>query len=900
MLGAKENLAERMLHRLSDSICRHPRWYFYPQVVLFLVCVFYTVDALKFSTDRNALVGSEKLYHHNYLEFRKEFSVQDDLVAVIESDDLVKNRQFVERLAVRLEAQPEVFTNVFYKGDLKLMGPKALLFLPEDTLVEFRQTLSDFRPFIVNFSQATNLGSLFRLVNQQFRTAPQEATPETESMLKALPALERILTEATDSLNRPGLPPSPGVAALFDGGQEAEQSQYITFAQGRLYLVTAHARVAARNFEAVEHLRAAVQATQIEVPGVNAGVTGEPVLEYDEMKQSQYDTTVATIVSLVIVAFLFIYGFSETGRPLKAMVCLLVGLGYTMGFATLVVGHLNILTITFLPMLIGLAIDFGVHLISRYEEEIRGGRSEPEALRLALVNTGMGIFTAAFTTAGAFLAMGLTDFEGIKEMGLISGGGLLICLVPMMTMLPALLLRGTQNVIDHQAVREMEKRERIERLWLDRPGIVIGVSAVLTALSLLQFGKVYFDYNLLHLQTKGLETVALEHKLIHSATKSVLFGAVTADSLPEAVALERRLTNLSTVASVDSMAQFLSEKQDRKLELVRAVKAEVSGIEFATVDPQPVDLLDLSQTLYGLGGYLGQALTEVRKENDAKFEAQLLSLTTAIDRLRTTMLNGDRGKAAEKLGQFQRALLDDVRETFRSIRNQDARERLRPEDLPITLRNRFVGRSGKLLLQVYPKGDVWQRDQQEAFVRELRTVDPNVTGTPVQLYEYTTLLKDSYVEAAWYALGAIVILVLVHFRNLSSVVLSLLPVALGACWMAGLMGLLGIPFNPANIMTLPLVIGIGVTSGIHILNRFSEEENPSILAKSTGKAVLISALTTIAGFGSLMLAAHQGIESLGYVMSIGTATCMIAALTFLPAMLNVLVGRGWKIKTQRQ
>jgi len=123
-----------------------------------------------------------------------------------------------------------------------------------------------------------------------------------------------------------------------------------------------------------------------------------------------------------------------------------------------------------------------------------------------------------------------------------------------------------------------------------------------------------------------------------------------------------------------------------------------------------------------------------------------------------------------------------------------------------------------------------------------------------------------------------------------------LPVTLGACWTGGVMGWLGIPFNPANIMTLPLVIGIGVTSGIHILNRFAEDANPNILAKSTGKAVLVSALTTMAGFGSLMLAKHQGIESLGYVMSIGVAACMLAALTFLTALLSLLTKMGWSIK----
>jgi len=200
------------------------------------------------------------------------------------------------------------------------------------------------------------------------------------------------------------------------------------------------------------------------------------------------------------------------------------------------------------------------------------------------------------------------------------------------------------------------------------------------------------------------------------------------------------------------------------------------------------------------------------------------------------------------------------------------------------------------LLMVYPKKDVWQRESQEEFIKDLTKIDPNVTGTPVQLYYYTDLLKMSYEEAARYSLIAITLLVFIHFRSPLSVALSLIPVAVGFLWLGGIMGCFRIPLNPANIMMLPLVIGIGVTNGIHILNRFAEEQTPNILARSTGKAVLVSGLTAIAGFGSLILAKHRGIQSLGYVMSIGLATCMIAGLTFLPALLNLITERKKETK----
>ena len=727
-------------------------------------------------------------------------------------------------------------------------------------------------------------------------------------MIKALPALDRILSQASDSLKRQGTPPTPGITALFGGGEDAESKIYITFPKApNIYLVMARARTDELNEKAVPRLRQLVIETQQEVGGLNVGVTGEPILELDEMEQSTSDTAKATIIAFVLVALIFVFGYNETGRPIKATIALLFGLGYTMAFTTAVIGHLNILTVTFAPILVGIAIDFGVHLISRYEEEIRRGRSNEEALRKAMVYTGMGIVTGALTTAGAFLAMAATDFKGIQEMGVICGGGLAICLVPMMTILPVLLLRGRQNVIDHAIGSKLERRAKIENLWLTRPRLVIALtvaSCVAALFAALPHGDrpgVYFDYNLLKMQSAGLPAVVFEEKLVNSANKSVLYGAIVADSLEQAVKLEAKLTNLPSVASVDlagieDMARYLTEDQSGKLAVVSEIKRDVAGVQFAPADTSPVNLKDLSQTLFSFYGYTSLALGEVPK-TEVELRKQLISLRETIAELHLQILVAPTNdETALKLASFQQALFRDIRDTFTTLRTQDDRGRLAVSDLPEAIRKRFIGASGKYLVQVYPKKNVWQRDHQKEFVAELRTVDPDVTGTPVQLYEYTSLLKSSYQQAAGYALIAIVILVLLHFRSLACVLLALLPVSIGALWMVGVMGIFEVPFNPANIMTLPLIIGIGVTNGIHILNRFAEERTPAVLARSTGKAVLVSGLNTIAGFGSLMVAQHRGISSLGFVMAIGTATCMMAGVTVLPAILNLLNERGWTIK----
>ncbi|MCZ7637161.1 MAG: MMPL family transporter [Verrucomicrobia bacterium] len=687
---------------------------------------------------------------------------------------------------------------------------------------------------------------------------------------------------------------------MFGGGEQAEQDLYITFASNRLYLVTARARSDALNGLAVERLRELLAETRGGGSGVNVGLTGGPVLEVDEMAQSQKDTTVAAVLALVLCGLVFGFGYQETGRPVKATACLLVGLAYTFGFATLVIGHLNILTITFLPILIGLAIDFGIHLVSRYEEELRHGRTPRQAVEIAMVNTGQGIFTGCFTTAGAFLAMGFTDFDGIQEMGVISGAGLIICLVPMMTLLPVLLLRGRQNVLDQALPRRAPPGAKIEGIWLDRPWVTVGVAASLLLGAGLQLPKVWFDYNLLNLQSAGLPAVQYEHKLIEGANRSVIFGVVTASSLDEAREMQRRLEAQPSVASVDSMVPHLTEDQSRKLALIRDVKAPLASLRFAELDDSPVNLETLQQTVRALQAYLGLGASLSLRGGEEALSDELQQVRQALRRLNEAIGRTEPEEARRKLGAFQRALLLDLQETLAAIQHQDDRAPLQPEDLPLPLRHRFVSKSGdRFLLQVNPRSNVWERVNQKVFVRELREVFPAATGEPVQLYEYTSLLKDSYVEAAYYALGAVVVLVLLHFRSVFCVLLALVPVGLGTMWLAGFMGAAGVPFNPANIMTLPLVVGVGVTNGIHVLNRFAEEHDPHIFGRSTGRAVLLSALTTIFGFGSLMVAEHAGIASLGLVMAVGTATCMVAGLTVLPALLRLLGRCGWSLPGKR-
>ena len=285
--------------------------------------------------------------------------------------------------------------------------------------------------------------------------------------------------------------------------------------------------------------------------------------------------------------------------------------------------------------------------------------------------------------------MAFTNFKGIQEMGIICGGGLLLCFVPMMTMLPVMLLRGRQNVMDHQATED-ETRARIENIWLQRPVLVLGITAGLCVAALFEARKVHFDYNLIKLQSPSLPSVVFAHKLVDSADKSLLYGAVIADSLTNAVDLAEKSRKLPVVADIEPpfYGDFLKD-QSKKLELVGQIKQQIATLAFNPPDLRPVEVYDLSRTLYGLYGYLGNALDEVGT-NEPALTRQLIALRQAIEDLRKAMLAGDNRPSrntAQKLAQFQQALFSDLIGTFQFLQHQDDSAPLRVEDLPPALHN---------------------------------------------------------------------------------------------------------------------------------------------------------------------------------------------------------------------
>jgi predicted RND superfamily exporter protein len=207
-------------------------------------------------------------------------------------------------------------------------------------------------------------------------------------------------------------------------------------------------------------------------------------------------------------------------------------------------------------------------------------------------------------------------------------------------------------------------------------------------------------------------------------------------------------------------------------------------------------------------------------------------------------------------------------------------------DLPASLVDRFVGQNGRHLLKIYGKGNIWDAEALEHFVHDVRSVDPHVTGNPLQAHEASLEMKQSYQEAAIYSMLVIIGVMVLDLRSLRYSLIAALPLGIGVLQTFGMLGLLNIPLNPANLIGLPLILGIGVDYGIHIVHEFREQTGPYKMSAGTAVAVLVDGLTTIVGFGSLMIASHQGLQSLGRVLTLGVTCCMFSSMIMLPALLT--------------
>ncbi|MBU6276094.1 MAG: MMPL family transporter [Planctomycetes bacterium] len=856
-------------------------------VVLAVAAGAWTARSLGYKVNRTDLLDPHSDYARLWTDYVTEFGDHEDAVVVVEGPNRAAVIRVLEEVSAEVSRDGALFGEVLHEVDLSRIRSKGLHYLPVTDLEAIDRFLEHAAPLLDGGWSQLRVGTMVGGLAAQL-AVPADAAAGGEPPAKAL---ERYVECLLDSLEtgtagadgrRDHAPsPWPGMPASLSTLHDLA-SQHLLAKDGRLGFVllrlARHAGGFAGASAATDELRRLVRLVASRHPDCSVGLTGLPVMEDDEMRSSQSSMLWASVLSMAAVIVVIVAGFGGVRHALLANGVLCIGMAWAFAWATAAVGHLNILSVTFTVTLIGVGIDYGTYYVARYLEARRQGLGCEDALLETGAAVGPGILTGAVTTAVAFFSAALTSFVGVAELGLIAGGGILLCAAAELLVLPAaiaLVDRGPlgrsipEPVPVHTWIAPLLRQPRFVAL-----AVMAGTLAVASGLHDLDY-----DHNLLNMQPEGLESVAVEKKLLDESDQSVWYALSMADSREELLARKARLLALPSVERVDEIASLLPGDEEQKRPLIERIRQRLATLPERPPEI-PVDRVD----------QLGETLAWAQAEA-ARLPGALRS-AWYLERTRDTLRRMGPAECYHALASFQQRSAGDLVSRLHALAAVADPAPPSLDDLPENLVHRFVGSTGRHLLKIYGRGDIWNFHALERFVHDVRGVDSRATGHPVQAYEASLEMKRSYEQAALSALVVIFAVLWLDFRHLGHSLLAALPLALGMLQTLGLMGLVGIDLNPANVIGIPLILGIAVDYGVHIVHDARERPGPYMISASTANAVLVDALTTILGFGALMVASHRGLESLGRLLTLGVTACTVTSLVLIPAIFVLLRGRA--------
>ena len=861
--------------------------------------IFYTRAHLQFQTGQEDLISGNGRDTRNYRHYEDEFPDLDSLIVVVRADrDPAGAERFADAFAARLAADKDNVRSVLYKIDAGALADRALLYLGTGELNELASHIRDYRAFLAAYAADPSLQNFFALTNAEANRAMssalmgsllgdrQPSKPSTgsgstmnlglvDAMLKGMLA-QSGGASPWDSLTSISGP--QGV--LRDGYTASDNGKYLL-----MNVVRADERDGAPNpIDAIEKHLAAVRA---QFPGIDAGITGGPALARTEEGSTAHDIALASILAISSNVLLVVIPFGGIVEPAFALMALLVGVAWSFGFTTIAIGHLNLLSAVFTSILAGIGINFPIHLMARYDEARRAGRVTRESIELGVVNTGAGVVASASIMALAFLMPVFSDFRGIAELGIVSAGGLFLCLLSALLVFPALIAIRDRRRPPRLAptLKLVEHEPRLQRIFA-HPRTILGVVSGVTIIGLFAARNIHFDQNLLKLQAESTEAVRFEEMLLKDSGRSSWFAVSLSSSEQDAELKAAQFRKLPQVADAETIASYVPDDQAQKRATLRELQPIMDSLKVAPLaQPSKPDLLrrELESLNFKLAG---------AGDRDPSGE---VARTAALTAQAITRLDSN----AEAFSHFESAAASSFSAKLAQFKRMLDPSEITVANLPPVLRDHFIGRTGTYLVQIYPRGDVWEDAPLRGFISALRTVDPDVTGPPVQAYSIATVMRRGYERAAVLALIAVFVFVFLDFRTLRDTALATIPLVFGGAWLLETMGLMGWEFNLANLFAVPIIIGTGVDNGVNMLYRWREERDKSrlILSTAVGKSVTISSLTTIAGFAALIPATHRGISSLGWVLSLGVTFILVATLLVLPATLKMV---GAMLKRREQ
>ncbi len=823
--------------------------------------VFFAANNLGINTDTANMISDQLPWRRDFIDYRDSFPIRDrNLVVVIKADTGPIAERFAKDLATALRREPELFPTVFLAGDGEFFERNGLLYLSPEALETLGDRLIDAQPLLGLISQHANGAAVIDVVSRAVAADSELAAP---AMLDSLFAeLSAALRGAVQGMHH------PVDWRHLISIEQADVPRNIILVQPELDF--SRVRPARPAIERLRGLAAEIEATYSDPVSVH--LTGTLAMEHEELDSVTRGAAAAGLAALFLVALVLIWALRSIVLLLIALGTLLAGLAGTAALAAAVVGHLNLLSVAFAVLYVGLGVDFILHVSLRLKERVADGQALDAAILDTMKGVGASLVICAVTTAAGFYSFIPTPFEGVSELGLISGNGMFVSLLASVTTLPALLAcfykPTTARVGVDAHPRLAPRRNFSPRYTLLAAGIVV----IGAALSL---PLVRFDNNPIHLRDPSSESVMALEELAESGNAAMLSLVAVADDAVTAQRWASELAQLDTVANVVTSESLVPSDQSEKALIIEDI-AFVLGPSFAEFEPAPPDPGAL---LNGLGA-LDRALRRIDSPSGATLE-----LRASIESV-LAVLGGRPADA--RLLQLDSDLLGNLEPELHGLAELLTARPFGREALPRELEQRWFDAKGRELIEIVPAENINNNAAAERFVDSVRAVLPRATGLPVVYEEASATVVRSFQLALSYAFVLVALILYAFLRSVRDSLLVLGPILCAAVVTAGATVWLDMPFNFANIIALPLLVGVGVDNGIHMVHRMRTEppKDGEPLHTSTSRAIVGSGLTTIASFGNLAFSAHVGMASMGQLLTLGMGMTMAATLLVLPAIMR--------------
>ncbi len=850
-------------------------WIILAALLAAMSCALYISKNLGMNTDTADMLAEHLPFRVNLKHYNKTFPQENDsMLVVLDAPTPEQAYATASLLSNFLKNDTQNFQDIYAPNVDSFFIQNSLLYENIPELERITDHMANAQPLIAHIAKDPTL--------QTFASVLSGATDELRKgrNLELGPLFYSL--SATLNARLSGTPRVLSWQELFRGKAQKERYQEFIMVKPKQDFTQLYPAE-----KAISALQTAAHKIGLTADSpVQMRITGAIALANEELNSSLHGMEYAGIITFVMVALVLFFAMRTIRLLLTVIICLILGLIFTTAFATAAIGHLNIISIAFAILYIGLGADFAIHFLLRYQEFIEKGLSNKDAIFESGRVAGGALTVCAITNAIAFYAFIPTDFKGVAELGVISGTGMLISLLVTLTIGPALLRYiPKQSKLESNVDRSLRKILEVSFKWkkLTYTAIFIGL---LSAVML--FPQLKFDYNLLNmLEPKG-EAVSTFKELLSEVDNSPWYVAVLAKDRKDTNLLIKDLAKLPEVKSVVTILDFVPENQETKLPFIEEMALTTGPLTMSTQSQVSNQQLMLKQKkeLARLSNTLDKFIVE-RPEHALIIPAR--KLKSSLAEILTHIEKGENINKEKLLYLVEEDLLTTLPiSLYRMQTAIETSKTFNKNDLPAPLISRWLSQAGEYKIAVYPSEDINDNDALKRFVRAIQKVAPQATGAPMINLEAGEAVVQAFIQAFSLAMFGIFIALLILLRSIKYTLLVLVPIFLSSIFIGIFTILLNVPFNFANIIALPLLLGIGLDSSLHMVHRNRSEKltGGTLIHTSTTRAVFYSALTSLVTFASLMFSSHLGTASMGILLTVGLACTLICTLFILPILLN--------------